>query len=77
MFKKQKKTTPKQEFINFLENQIIKAQNQKNSCIIFPIENSNQTVWAKEYAKQKNLSIIVSHQTDKTVYYKMRGWIYD
>lgn len=75
MFKKQKKTTPKQEFINFLENQIIMAQGQEKSYIIFPIEKPDQAVWAKEYAQQRKFSITVSHQTDGIVYYDMRGWI--
>ena len=75
MFKKQKKITPKQEFINFLENQIIMAQGQEKTCIIFPTEKLEQVTWAKEYAQQRNFSITLSHQTDGIVYYSMRGWI--
>ena len=75
MFKKTKKPTPKQEFIDFLEKQIIMAQGQEKSYVIFPIEKPGQAVWAKEYAQQRNFSITVSHQTDGIVYYDMRGWI--
>lgn len=74
MFKKQKKITPKQEFIDFLEKQVIMAQGQEKSYVIFPVEKPDYAVWAKEYAQQRNFIIDVSHQTEGIVYYNMRGW---
>ena len=74
MFKKTKKLTPKQEFINFLEKQVIMAQGQEKSYVIFPVEKPDYAVWAKEYAKQRGFTISISHQTEGIVYYNMKGW---
>lgn len=75
MFKKTKKPTPKQEFMNFLEKQVIMAQGQEKAYVVFPIESPYQATWAKEYANQMNFNITISHQTEGIVYYSMRGWV--
>lgn len=75
MFKKKKKITPKQEFMDFLDKQVIMAQGQEKVYVTFPVETPYQSTWAKEYAKNKGFDITISHQTEGLVYYSMRGWI--
>lgn len=75
MFKRKSKITPKSDFLKYLESQVIQAQGMNREYAIFPIENAEKVEWAKEFVKQRNFSLWVSHQTDGLVYYNMRGWV--